>query len=168
MSRTPMPIGTVRPGPRDRGWRVKTAKGWAKCDEHGVPVETTVRVQRSFADIIRRTSSLPAPAQLAPARNPRPARPTTPASSADRRRRAQRVETGTLTPAEHEVLHAIAVAGAQGRSDMEVHLLMALHLGTVSKRRQTLVDAGHVESMGTRDGRTVWMATEKGRHALWG
>jgi DNA-binding CsgD family transcriptional regulator len=163
-----MEIGTVRPGPRGRGWRVKTAKGWAKCDEHGVPVETTVRVQRSFADIIRRSSTLPVPAQLAPVRYPRPARPTSLASSVDRRRRAERASAGTLTPAEHEVLHAIAAGGGQGRSDMEVHLLMGLHLGTVSKRRHTLVDAGHVQAAGTREGRTVFVATEKGRRTLWG
>lgn len=43
------PIGTVTPGPRGNGWRVKTAHGWEPSDEHG----------RTLAAIRARAAAVP-------------------------------------------------------------------------------------------------------------
>lgn len=41
VSLRPLPIGTVRPGPRGRGHRVKTPAGWVPSDADGRPLATS-------------------------------------------------------------------------------------------------------------------------------
>jgi hypothetical protein len=45
-----VPVGTVRPGPRGRGWRVKTTSGWETSTENGTPLRALPTAGRRVAD----------------------------------------------------------------------------------------------------------------------
>jgi DNA-binding MarR family transcriptional regulator len=140
-----VPVGTVRPGPRGRGWRVRTATGWEACTEDGRPLRPGRAQRTDLAAIIERTATMAAPTQLAPL--------------APRRSRTAR--PGDLRGLQAVVLDAL-VCGRERTAHDIGHELHLLHT-TVGKRLQELAEAGLVASSGRdRRRRSLWRITPVG------
>lgn len=139
-----MPAGTVRPGPRNRGWRVKLPTGrWVPCDANGAPLG-------KIANVGHTTRHSDGPTSIAAAR-------IAAAANSDHLRDTQR-----------RVLLAIAATGTEGLTDHDHDRIHGMIQTTAGKRRLELETAGLVEYAGlTRlNGRgvhvKVWRCTPAG------
>lgn len=161
MARPALPLGTVRPGPRGYGWRVKLAAGWQPCDEFGN--QLTAPARRTLGTIVEQTATAPVSEELERAMAIRAASRHIGngyASDGNRRARARRVQAGKFTGIQLTVLNALKTTGPL--TAMEIHTQTGVHLGSVSKRLQTLIDAGLVRGVRREGRRTVYACTEKG------
>ena len=137
-----MPARTVRPGPRNRGWRVKLPTGrWVPCDANGAPFGKIANVGRTH-------------------------RRTDPASSIAAARQA--ADPAHLRDTQRRVLLAMHHAGDNGLTDHEHEAVHGMIQTTAGKRRLELETAGLVEYAGfTRPNQRgmhtkVWRCTPAG------
>lgn len=152
------PVGTIRPGPRGHGWRVKTPTGWVPSDAAGTPTGGRPPAARTdLAAIIERTAS------VSIAGSPCILRIDTDDRPADRRR-ARAGTADRLTDVQRHVLSGL-VRSLDPVDEHELAARLRLLSGTVGKRLAELADGGLAEVAGRHGRRRLWRVTLAGGHA---